>query len=172
MGQTHPPAPTMTHSGGPAIYATPLIFPAPADTTEVVQLRTQVSDLTHRFDVVVQSLEKVVREHTHALEQVETLTKRCHGLEAQVASTARRLGAMESSHTTLTKDLRDTRVKADVAYHNSTAEDDANEYMQEQRRMADGDDVSMTGGQIQAYAEKMQAARRNRTMAASSHLHP
>jgi len=133
----------------------PVQNPQPGPTTqEVESLRSLVSQQQAQIDVLTRSLEQLVINYRELKNDSEASRRRD-------TQTQTRLVAVETGQTEMRRTLETVEYRANIGFQNSTAEDDARQYMLDEREMV-GDDTILTDGEIQRAATRINDRRPNR----------
>ena len=133
----------------------PVQNPQPGPTPqEVESLRSLVSQQQAQIDVLTRSLEQLVINYRELKNDSEASRRRD-------TQTQTRLVAVETGQTEMRRTLETVEYRANIGFQNSTAEDDARQYMLDEREMV-GDDTILTDGEIQRAATRINDRRPNR----------
>jgi predicted nuclease with TOPRIM domain len=117
-------------------------------------------------------MEKLVRKNQELTQENENLRHRMSTLESNLSHHDRKLRRIEAEQTSITQESQSIRHKAEVAYHNSTADDEARDFMMDNRYMMDGNDQAEHTGALLDRVQAVQAARRTRNASLPSHHTP
>lgn len=121
---------------------------------EVESLRAQVAQQQAQIDVLTRSLEQLVLNYRDLKNESEASRKRD-------TQTQTRIATVEAGQTEMRRTLETVEYHANVGFQNATADDDARQYMYDEREMI-GDDTTLTDGEIQRAASRINDNRRNR----------
>lgn len=122
--------------------------------SEVESLRAQVAQQQAQIDVLTRSLEQLVLNYRDLKNESEASRKRD-------TQTQTRIATVEAGQTEMRRTLETVEYHANVGFQNATADDDARQYMYDEREMI-GDDTTLTDGEIQRAASRINDNRRNR----------
>lgn len=121
---------------------------------EVESLRSLVSQQQAQIDVLTRSLEQLVINYRELKNDSEASRRR--DMQTQT-----RLTTVETGQTEMRRTLETVEYRANIGFQNSTADDDARQYMLDEREMV-GDDSVLTDGEIQRAATRINDRRPNR----------
>lgn len=128
--------------------------PNPPSNHEVESLRSLVSQQQAQIDVLTRSLEQLVINYRELKNDSEASRRRD-------TQTQTRLATVETGQTEMRRTLETVEYRATIGFQNSTADDDARQYMLDEREMV-GDDSVLTDGEIQRAASRINDRRPNR----------
>lgn len=128
--------------------------PQPVSNQEVESLRSLVSQQQAQIDVLTRSLEQLVINYRELKNDSEASRRRD-------TQTQTRLTTVETGQTEMRRTLETVEYRANIGFQNSTADDDARQYMLDEREMV-GDDSVLTDGEIQRAATRINDRRPNR----------
>lgn len=149
----------------PAPYI-PLQFPpaaaAPiAPSQEIAELRHRMADQSQRIDTLTRSLEALVVNYREVQEELKRVREGQKKNADRIEENVSQVKKVSNNNKKLEQRVGELDHKASVAYINSTADDDARQFMYDERHMTE-DDTPLTHAEVQSMSERVQSSRSNR----------
>lgn len=154
---------TLHGSGSQTQTIQPRFSPEPASQAlEIADLRHQVEEQRARIDILTRSLEALVGNYHSLQEEMAQVRKDQKSNSDRVEEVQGQVKKVSNNNKKLEQRVGELDHKASVAYINSTADDEARQFMYDARTMTDGDDSPMTTEEVRHRMDKVQDNRRNR----------
>lgn len=125
---------------------------------EVIELRRRVEDQERRIDVLTRSLEALVVNYTTDHAELEKLRESQRQTSERVNDVQSQVKKVDGNNKKIEARVGELDYKASVAFVNSTAEDEAQQFMYDERNMI-GNDTPMSNEEFMALNEKFQKGR-------------
>lgn len=136
-------------------------YPPHAGTQDVSELQRRNAEQEQRIVVLERSLEALVGNYREMQDELKRLREGQQKNSERIDTASKQAKKAVDGNKKLEERVGTMDDKVNTAYRNSTADDDAREFMYEARYM-EGDDAPMTNEELHRASDKVQSKRSDR----------